>query len=93
MESIKGKLQSIERYKRPTTKANSRRATIIEQILQKVNTEERAAAGFKKVTPARLGAMVAHLSTDELDAFYNEGVKHYKGPFSKYFFGALKVKK
>lgn len=91
MESLKSKF-NLTRYTTPTTKAGSRRAHLLEQYLSKINTKERELAGFKPVTPARLGMMVAHMSEDDLEAFYKQA-SQYKGGFSKAFFGALKTKK
>lgn len=65
---------------------------MIEQFLGKINDEERRDAGYKDVTPARIGMMVSHIKTDDLEAFYKQ-CGEYKGGFSRAFFGALKVKK
>jgi len=91
MQALKTKLADLSRFTTPTTKATNRRAHLLEQYLQRINTKERELAGFKPVTPARLGAMVAHISTDDLDAFYKT-CGEYKGGFSKCFFGSLKKK-
>jgi len=82
----------MARFTTPTTKAGSRRAHLLEQYLNQINTPERERAGYKPFTPARLGALVAHMTTDDLDAFYKRA-SEYKGGFSRAFFGALKINK
>jgi hypothetical protein len=91
MEALKTKLADMSRYTKPTTKANSNRAHLIEQFLERLNPG-RKQAGYPELTPARLGKMVAHLSDDDLYFTFNTCSK-YNGPFSKCFFGSLKVKK
>ena len=81
----------LTRYQKPTTKAKDKRAHLLEQFLARINTEERRTAGYKDVKPARLGMMLSHVDTDDLEAFYKQCAT-YKGAFSKAFFGALKVK-
>jgi hypothetical protein len=91
METIKSKL-SMERFNAPTTKAMDRRAHLLEQFLGRINTKEREQSGFQAITPARLGTMVAHVDTDDLEAFYKKCCNYTNGPFSKCFFGSLKAK-
>ncbi len=92
MEALKNKLAGMARYTTPTTKAKDRRSHLVEQFLERINNQERRDAGYKDVTPARIGVMVAHIKTDDLEAFYKQ-CSDYRGGFSKAFFGALKVKK
>lgn len=92
MELLKTKLADLSRFTVPKTKATSRRAHLLEQYLARINTKERTDAGYKPVTPARLGKMVAHMDEDDLEAFY-KSASEYNGGFSRAFFGALKIKK
>lgn len=62
---------SMERFQMPTTKANSERAEVIEKFLNRINPG-RTAAGYKPITPARIGIMLAHVPTPDLHAFYKE---------------------
>lgn len=90
MEAIKTKFAGMERFTKPTTKANSHRAELVEQFLTRLNPS-RVEAGYKALTPARLGMMLAHVQTDDLHAFY-KSCEGYKGGFSRCFFGSLKKK-
>lgn len=86
---MKNKL-SMERYTKPTTKATSKRAHLLEQFLTKLNPS-RIEAGYTELKPARIGMMLAHLSDDDMYFFFRS-CEQYKGGFSKCFFGSLKKK-
>ena len=92
MEAIKTKFGDMSRFTTPTTGATSRRAYLLEQFLTGINTAQRVVDGYKPVTPARMGTMLAHMKDDDL-YFFLRKCQAYKGPFSKCFFGSLKTKK
>lgn len=89
MQALKDKL-NLERYTKPTTKATSKRAHLLEQFLDKLNPS-RMEAGFPELKPARIGMMLSHLSDDDIYFFFRN-CEQYKGGFSKCFFGSLKKK-
>lgn len=61
----------LERYTKPTTKANSERAELLEKFLNRLNPP-RVEAGYKPLSAARLGMMLAHVPTEDLYPFYRE---------------------
>jgi len=62
---------SMDRFQKPTTKANSERAEMLEKFLTKMNPD-RIASGYKPITPARIGVMLAHVPTSDLFPFFKE---------------------
>lgn len=61
----------LERYSRPTTKATSERAELIERFVTRLN-DSRVASGFKPLTAAFYASKMSHIETDELLFFYKK---------------------
>ena len=59
------------RIQKPTTKANSERASLIELFVTKLNNSRRA-GGYKPLTPGFYASKMAHIETDDLFAFYKK---------------------
>ena len=71
-------------------KRSSERAELMKYLLQKLNNGRDT-----PMAPAHLGFRISHLSLPDL--YYMKSVgedyeRRGKGPFAKYFWGALKVK-
>lgn len=77
-------LPSLDRFKRPTTKANSQRAEIISQFVDGYN----ANTNTRKASPRTIAVRLAHLSQQDLDAFLKQ-CKTARN-FAAYFNWALK---
>lgn len=84
MERIK---IDLSRYQQPRSKATSERAELIEKFLSRLNPP-RIADGFKPLTPARLGAMLAHVPTEDLWPFYRSCEQ--ANSFSRFFHWSLR---
>ena len=69
----------------------SERGELLDRFLERLNPS-RTASGFPPLSIKRMAFMLSHIPTDELHAFYRQ-CETYNGPFSKAFFGALKVRK
>ena len=70
------------------SKANSERALIISDFLEKINSE-RKGTKYKQLEPKAVAIKVSHIPTNELRDFYAQCLRSKSG-FSKCFFGALK---
>ncbi len=60
-----------KRLEKPTTKATSERAALIEPFVIRLNTS-RSAAGYKPYTAAYVASKMSHIPTDELDFHYKQ---------------------
>jgi len=87
MDSLKQKLAS--RVAKQSTKRISERGALIKQFLDRLNPP-RVAAGFREISPARLGMLLQFMTTKQLYAFYAE-LKQAKN-FSKSFWWRIKGK-
>lgn len=74
---------------RPKSTANSERAMIVGDILERLNTE-RIGTKWKPLTARAVAIKVGHVPTNELRDFYKACTIADCG-FSKAFFGRLKV--
>ncbi len=61
----------MSRFQKPTTKATSERASLIEMFVTRLNNS-RVAGGYKPLTPRFYAQKMALIPTDELHAFYKE---------------------
>ena len=73
--------------------ANSERASVIQQFLEEIN-KEREGTKFKPLSAKAIAIKLSHLKLQDLYTFLSlaKDYKNRKQSFSKYFFGALKVK-
>jgi hypothetical protein len=83
------RIQFKKEYK--LAKGGSERGDLLERFMERLNAP-RIQAGFRPLSYGRLSALLAHLEISDLYAFYKQ-CEAYKGPFSKCFWGALKVRK
>lgn len=56
---------------KPTTKATSERASLIEPFVKRLNTS-RVSAGYKPYSAGFVASKMSHITTDELDFFYKK---------------------
>lgn len=89
MQQLKEKL-ALRKIEKAAVGPKSERAFVIGLFLDHLNPS-RVSGGYKPLTAARVGMMVSHLSISDLYAFLKQ-CENYNGPFSKAFFGALKVR-
>jgi len=61
----------FSRFSKPTTKATSERAELIERFVTKLNNS-RIAGNYKPLPPAFYATKMKLIPTDELHAFYKE---------------------
>lgn len=73
------------------TKANSERALITSEFVERIN-RERKGTKWKPVTPRAVAIKTAHLSLQDMYYFLSV-CKQSRSGFSKCFFGLLKVNK
>lgn len=75
------------------TKITNKRQYILQQFVEEIN-KERLNTKWKPIYPKVVALKTAHLKIPDLEFFYSEcrDYKNRKGSFSKYFFGALKIK-
>lgn len=59
------------RIQKPTTKANSERAELLEKFVTRLNSS-RVAGGYKPLGAGFYASKMALIPTDELHAFYKE---------------------
>lgn len=66
------------RIEKPTTKATSERAELIERFVTRLNNS-RIAAGYKPYSAKFVAMKMSHIETDELHAFYKklDGSKNF----------------
>lgn len=91
MEALKTFLQVAQAT--PRSKATSERASLLEQILEEVNSERRGTK-YKPLKAPYLAIRLAHIETKDLYYLISQA-KDYKrrhGSFSKYLFGSIRVK-
>lgn len=90
---VKGELFSNYKIPEPS-KIRSERSDIIRQFLEEIN-KERIGTKWKLMTARGVAIKVGHLKDNHTLYFFLSQCKDYKnrqGSFSKYFFGALKVR-
>lgn len=76
------------------SKITSERQSILAQFLEEIN-KERVATKWKPMTGKGVAMKLSHLKDNNTLYYFLSQCKDYKhrnGSFSKYFFGALKVK-
>lgn len=73
------------RIAKPTTKATSERAFLIERFVTRLNNS-RIAGGYKPYSAGFVGMCMSHIPTNELDAFYKklEGGKNFSSLWHYY---------
>jgi len=83
----------IEKKQQIQTGANSERATVISIFVQEIN-KERTGTKFKQLSPKAIAIKLSHLKLQDLYTFLSlcRDYKNRQKSFSRYFFGALKVK-
>ena len=59
------------RFEKPTTKANSERASLIEPFIKRLN-DSRRVGGYRPYTCGYVASKMSHISTDELDFHYKQ---------------------
>jgi len=66
------------RIQKPTTKANSERAELLERFVTRLNGS-RVASGYKALGAGFYASKMAHIETEDLHAFYRklEGAKNF----------------
>lgn len=76
------------------TQIRSERAYIVSQFLEEIN-KERLGTKYKPMTGRGVAMKISHLKDNGILYYFLSECKDYKnrnGSFSKYFFGALKIK-
>lgn len=66
------------------------RGDFLDTFTARINAE-RDGVKYKKFTKARIAFFISHIPTSDL-YFFLKQCESYSGPFSKCFFGSLKVK-
>ena len=61
----------FSRFEKPTTKANSERASLIEPFVKRLN-DSRRVGGYKPYSAKYVAMKMSHITTDELDFFYKK---------------------
>ena len=61
----------LNRFTKPTSKANNNRASLIEPFVKRLNAS-RIQSGYKPYTAAFIASKMAYIETDELHAFYKK---------------------
>jgi hypothetical protein len=92
MQTINEVLSKIDRSQK--SKITNERQDILRQFLEEIN-KERIGTKYKQLTGRAVAMKVAHLKDNGTLYYFLSECKDYKnrnGSFSKYFFGALKVK-
>lgn len=59
------------RYSKPTTKANSERASLLEPFVTRLQ-REATRDGYKPMSAARIASLMAYIDTDDLHYFYKK---------------------
>lgn len=62
---------ALNKYKQPTTKATSERASLIEPFVQRLQSDA-IRAGYRPMTKARICMLMAYIDTDDLDYFFKK---------------------
>ena len=62
---------ALARYSRPTTKATSERASLIEPFVKRLQADA-IRAGYRPMSKARICMLMAYIDTDDLDYFYKK---------------------
>lgn len=68
---IKKPKLDMSRFQKPTTKATSERASLIEQFVIRLNNS-RTAGGYKPLKASFYASKMSHIPTDELYFFYKK---------------------
>lgn len=92
MQEINEIIKKIDETQK--TRIKSERADIIRQFLEEMN-KERLGTKYKPLTARAVAIKVGHLKDNATLYYFLSMCKDYKnrkGSFSKYFFGALKIK-
>lgn len=71
MPQIKKATFDFSRFQKPTTKATSERAELIERFVTKLNAS-RVASGYKPLTAGFYASKMSHIPTDELHFHYKQ---------------------
>ena len=87
MPNIKPATTNLSRFQVVKGNRGSQRAELIEKFLERV-TATRQANGFRAISPARMGKMLAHIPTDQLYPFYRDCERARS--FTAYFHWSLK---
>ena len=92
MPEIKDILKDLETSQR--TRIKSERADIVYQFTEAINNE-RYGTKYKPITGRGVAMKLSHLKDNATLYYFLSQCKDYKnrhGSFSKYFFGALKIR-
>ena len=84
----------LQKYKVKQKTITNERQDIIRQFLEELN-KERVGTKFKPLTGRGVAIKVGHIKDNHTLYYFLSECKDYKnrnGSFSKYFFGALKIK-
>lgn len=81
----------MERFSVIKGNRGSARGEMLDKFLARLNPG-RVAGGYKPLTHARIGKMLAHIPTDDLYAFY-QLCERSDLPFGAFFHWSLKPKK
>ena len=87
-------IQLLKLDKSNETKIKSERAFILSLFIEEIN-KERLATKWQPITGRAIAMKLGHLKDNGTLYFFLSQCKDYKnrqGSFSKYFFGALKLK-
>jgi len=70
-QKMKSLATNLNRFKRPTTKANSERASLLEPFIERLQRDARL-AGYKPMSKARICMLMAYIATEDLYAFHKK---------------------
>lgn len=90
---MKSLFEILEGQQNKKQGANSERASVIQQFVEEIN-KERLGTKYKPLSATAVAIKLAHLNLQSLYTFLSlaRDYKNRQGSFSKYVFGALKVK-
>ena len=91
--SLFSKYQLADTITTKAVKHLNERNLILKDILELINSE-RVGTKYKQLTGRGIAIKVSHIPTSDLYAVHSMGkdYKNRKGSYSKYFFGAMKIK-
>jgi hypothetical protein len=61
----------FSRFDKPTTKANSERASLLEPFIERLQRDARM-SGYKPMSKARICILMAYIATDDLYMFHKK---------------------
>lgn len=90
---MKSLFEIINNEKELTKQCNSERSDVIRQFVEEIN-KERIGTKYKPLSPKAVAIKLSYLKLQDLYTFLSlcKDYKNRQQSFSKYFFGALKIK-